>query len=170
MALKIAEAINTDAEFQALSLEPAKAINSNYVVVEVPTTFYGDPMDFVAKIMNTEIMDPPAAIPRVTINERAGVIAIDENVEVKPTLITHKNFIVGPAPAAGETEEVPRRFIDIDTDTKFRQMNGENVTNMKLKAVQASLDSLKATPQDMIDIIKILHQQGAIVGEVVFVD
>jgi len=170
MALKIAEAINKDAEFQALSLQLAKAINSNYVVVEMPTTFYGDPMDFVAKIMNVEIMDPPTAIPRVTINERAGVIAIDENVEVKPTLINHKNIIAEIPPAAGEPEENPRRFIDIDTDTKYRQMNGENVTNMKLKALQASLDAVKATPQDMIDIIKILQQQGAIVGEVIFVD
>jgi hypothetical protein len=32
------------------------------------------------------------------------------------------------------------------------------------------LDAIKVTPQDMIDIIKILHAQGAIIGEVIFVD
>jgi flagellar P-ring protein precursor FlgI len=172
LALKIEEAINQDAEFQALLLKPAKAINSNYVVVEIPTTAYGEPMDFIAKIMDAEILDPPLAVPRVTINERIGVIAIDENVEVKPTLINHKNIVAEIAPqlAAGEQEQNPRQFIDIDTDMKFRQMSGENVTNVKLKALQASLNAVKVTPQDMIDIIKILNDQGAIVGDVVFVD
>jgi len=169
MALKIAEAINKDAEFQSLSLEPAKAINSNYVIVEVPTTDYGDPMDFIARIMDVEIMNPPNAVPRVTINERAGTIVIDVNVEVKPSLVSHRN-IIAEIPLPPDEEEFPRQFIDIDTDTKFRQMNGENVTNMKLRALQASLDAVRATPQDMIDIIKILNEQGAIVGEVVFVE
>ena len=169
MALKVAEAINFEAEFQSLSLQPAKAINSNYVIVEVPTKDYGDPMDFIARIMDVEIGNPPPVVPRVTINERAGTIAIDVDVEVRPTLISHRNIIAEIAPAPGE-EEFPRQFIDIDTDTKFRQMSGENVTNMKLRALQASLDAVRATPQDMIDIIKILNEQGAIVGDVVFVD
>ena len=170
MANKVAEAINDNAEFGALSIQPAKATHSHQVIVRVPMTDFADPMDFIAKILNAEILDPPAAIPKVTINERVGVIAIDENVEVKPTLVNHKNIIAEIPPGPDEPEEIPRQFVDIDTDAKFRQMNGETVNNMKLKALQASLDAVKVTPQDMIEIIKILHAQGAIVGEVVFVD
>jgi len=170
MANKVAEAINNDAEFGALSIRPAQATHSHQVMVRVPTTDFADPMDFLAKILNAEIFDPPVALPKVTINERAGTIAIGEDVRVKPTLVTHRNFVAEIPPAPGEEEEFPRQFIDLDTDTKFRQMSGENVQNMKLKALQASLDALRATPQDVIDIIKILHAQGAIVGEVVFVD
>lgn len=170
LALAIAEAINSDAEFQAFSMQPAKAINSSNVVVRMPSTSYADPMDFLDKLLKAEIMDPPVALPRVTINERLGTIVIDENVEVKPSLINHKNIVAEVPPAGGDEEEFPRLFVDIDTDMRFRQMNGENVMNMKLKALQASLDAVKVTTQDMIDIIKTLHQQGAIVGEVVFVD
>lgn len=172
MANKIAEAINKDPEFQALSIQPAKAINSHSVVVRVPTTDFADPMDFVAKILNADVLDVPLPLPRVTINERAGTIAIDEKVEVKPTLVTHRGFIAEAAPQlpTGEPEDLPQQFLDIDTDAKFRQMNGENVVNMKLKALQASLNALKATPQEIIDIIKILHAQGAIVGDVVYID
>ena len=172
MALKVAEAINYRAEYQALSLTPAKAINSGTVVVRMPSTDYNDPMDFVAKILDAEIMDPPVSLPKVTINERLGVIAIGEDVEVKPTLINHKNVIIEIPPllAEGEQEEIPRMFIDLDSDLRLRQMNGEDVTNYKLKALQATMDSVKVTTQDMIDVIKILHKQGAIVGEVVFVD
>ena len=170
MANRIAEAINMNAEFQALSMLPARAINSHSVVVRVPPTDFADPMDFVAKILDAEVLDVPRPVPRVTINERAGTIAIDVDVEVRPTLVTHRNFIAEIPPGPDEEEEFPQQFLDIDTDTRFRQMNGENVVNMRLRALQASLNALRATEQEVIDIIKILHQQGAIVGDVVFVD
>jgi flagellar P-ring protein precursor FlgI len=172
MANKIAEAINMSAEFEGLSVAPAKAINSRSVVVRVPTTDFLDPMDFVAKVLNIEVLNPPTPVPRITIDERAGIIVIDENVEVKPTAITYLNYVADMAPelAAGEQEQFPRQFIDIDTDTKFRQMSGEDVTNLKLKALQASLNALRATPQDIIAIIKVLQAQGAIIGDVVFID
>jgi len=170
MANRIAEAINMNAEFQALSMRPAQATHSNTVLVRVPTTDFADPMDFVEKVLAAEVLDVPVRVPRVTINERAGTIAIDAEVEVRPTLVTHQNFIAEIPPAPGEEEEFPQQFLDIDTDTRFRQMNGENVVNMRLRALQASLNALRATPQEVIEIIKILHQQGAIVGDVVFVD
>jgi flagellar P-ring protein precursor FlgI len=169
MVLEVVKAINDIAEFDAQSLAaPATAINPTTVVVRMPHTAYNNPMDFVAQILDAEIMDPPVALPKVTINERLGVIIIDENVEVRPSLINHKN-IIAEIPAADQ-EEPPRQFMDIDTDLKFRQMNGEAVQNVKLKALQSSLDAVRASTQDMIDIIKTLHQQGAIVGDVVFVD
>ena len=170
MATRIAEAINMNPEFQALSMRPAQTINSHSVAIRVPAADFADPMDFVAKVLNAEVLEIPARVPRVMINERAGSIAIDADVEVRPTLVTHRNFIADIPPAEGEEEAPPRQFLDIDTDTRFRQMNGENVNNMKLRALQASLNALRATQAEVIDIIKILHQQGAIVGDVVFVD
>ena len=170
MANKIAEAINKDPEFQALSMQPAKAIDSHSVVVRVPSTAFADPMDFVAQVLNAEVLDAPRPVPRIMINERAGTISIDKDVEVRPTLVTHPNFIAEIPPAAGEEEPAPQQFLDVDTDAKFRQMNGETVNNSKLKSLQATLNALKATPQETIDIIKILHAQGAIVGDVIFMD
>ena len=172
MLLEIAKAINEDPEIARKADRPARAINSNYVVVRMPAPEYENPMDFVAKILNAEIMDPPVAVPRVTINERARTIAIDENVEVRPTIVTHPNFVVDVEPelGPGEMEQFPRQFLDLDTDMKFRQMSGEAVTNMKLRALKATMDSLRATPEDVIDVIKILQKQGAIIGDVVFVD
>jgi flagellar P-ring protein precursor FlgI len=170
MALKVAEAINENPEFAASGIvAPARAINSTTVVVRMPATAYTDPMDFVARILDAEIMNPPIALPKVTINERLGTIMIDVDVEVRPTLINHKNILAEVPPAPGDPPP-PSIFVDVDSDMKFRQMNGENVTNMKLKALQATLDAVKVTTQDMIDIIKTLDKQGAIVGDVVFVD
>ena len=166
----IAEGINNEPEFRAF--KPANAIHQNEITVRIPPNYFNDPMYFLARILDAEMLDVPRPVPRVTINERAGVIAIDELVEVRPGLVTFNGIIADIAPEleAGEMEEFPRQFIEIDTDTRFRQMNGEVVANMRLRALQASLNALRATPQDMIEIIKILHAQGAIVGDVVFID
>jgi len=173
LANAIAAAINSHPEFGMLPFKPAKAINSNYVVVRMSMTDHAaDPLDFIERILDAEIMEPPVAVPRVTINERTGIIAVDENVEVRPTAVTYGGFVaeMPPALAPGEMEQFPRQFIDVDTNTKFRQMSGEAVNNVKLKALMASLDALRATPQQTIEIIKVLHKQGAIIGDVVFVD
>jgi len=172
LANEIAKAINNIPELLSLSREPAAVIDSRNVVVRMPMTYYPIPNDFIEKILDAEIMTPPVPIPRVTINERAGTIAIDENVEVKPTLVTYRGYQVDaePALAPGEMEQFPRQFLDLDSDMKFRQMSGEVVTNIKLKALQSTMNSLRATTQDVIDVIKILHKQGAIIGEVEFVD
>ena len=171
LALRIAEEINGNPEFEEFLIPLATAIGTNQIAVRIPRKFYGNPMDFIAIVLDAEVMDAPQAVPRITINERAGTIAINENVEVKPTLVNHKNMIVETAPAPGDPDpDGQRQFVDVDTDAKFRQMNGETVDQRKLKSLQAVLDAIKVTPEDMIDIIKILHAQGAIVGEVVFVD
>jgi flagellar basal body P-ring protein FlgI len=172
LANRIAEAINKNPEFATLRTPPAKAINSRSIIVRVPVTDFADPIDFLAKILDAEVMDIPPAVPRITINERAGLIAVDENVEIRPTAITYQNLIADVAPqlAAGETEQFPRQFVGVDSDATFRQMNGDVVNNIKLRSLMACLDGLKANPQDIIQIIKILQKQGAIIGEVVFED
>jgi flagellar P-ring protein precursor FlgI len=175
MATYVAFAINKDVavnDGRSGQGDIAKAISPHYIVVQVPKHRFGDPMEFISDLMSVEVIVERPMMPRVTINEQAGIIAIDENVEVKPTVLTHQNIVaeIRPAPAAGEQEENPQQFIDVDTNLKLRQMNGEAVTNMKLKALQASLDAVRITPRDMIEIIKLLEKQGAIVGEVHFIE
>ncbi|MDR1963597.1 MAG: flagellar basal body P-ring protein FlgI [Planctomycetaceae bacterium] len=150
----------------------AKAIDAHFVIVKLPKQYFNYPLQFVSELMNVEITVDDPLQPRVVINERVGIISIDEGVEVKPTVVTHRNIVaeIRPPVPPGEQEENPQQFIDIDTDLKYRQMTGEAVMNQKLKALQASLDAVRVTPQDMIEIIKILEQQGAILGDVHYVE
>ena len=173
VANRIAEAINQHAEFtEFLPRGLARAVGSDRVIVRVPPTRFHEPMDFLEIILDAEMMPVPSPVPRIVINERAGIISIDVDVEIRPTLITHRNIVadIRPELAPGEVEELPEQFIIVDTDARFRRMNGEEVNNVKARALQASLNAIQATPQDIIDIIKILHAQGAIVGEVIFID
>ncbi|MDR1141694.1 MAG: flagellar basal body P-ring protein FlgI [Planctomycetaceae bacterium] len=150
----------------------AKAIDAHFVMVKLPKQYFDHPLRFVSELMNVEITVVDPLQPRVVINERVGIISIDEGVEVKPTVVTHKNIVaeIRPPVPPGEQEANPQQFVDIDTDVKYRQMTGEAITNQKLKALQASLDAVRVTPQDMIEIIKILEQQGALLGDVHYVE
>ena len=170
MANDIALAINE--KFGRLEGEIATATHQNFVVITVREQHYTAPIKFLADLMDTEItMDRPP-VPRVVINERAETFSIDEGVEVKPCIVTHREIVaeIRPPVPPGEQEENPQQFVDIDTETKFRQFSGEAVVNQKLKALQASLDAVRIQPRAFIEIIKNLERQGAIIGDVVYVD
>ncbi|MDR0610640.1 MAG: flagellar basal body P-ring protein FlgI [Planctomycetaceae bacterium] len=184
MAIYVAHAVNdfwndympdpekNNTAYQQHKDEIARAIDSHFVIVKLPKNYFSYPLRFIAELMNAEIRVTDPLMPRVVINERVGIISIDEGVEVKPTVVTHKNIVaeIRPPVPPGEQEENPQQFVDIDTDIKYRQMQGEAVTNQKLKALQASLDAVRVTPQDMIEIIKILEQQGALLGDVHYIE
>ncbi|MDR1290325.1 MAG: flagellar basal body P-ring protein FlgI [Planctomycetaceae bacterium] len=156
---------------QQQSTEIARAIDGSNIIVKLPSENYGNPMKFMDQLLATEIRLTMTLQPQVLIDENSGIIIIDEDVHVKPVVISHKDMVVEirPPVALPEQEINPQRFVDVDTETKLKQFNGETVTNTKLKALQASMDALRLSSQDMIDIIKSLHQKGAIIGDVKYV-
>ena len=170
MARDIAEAIND--RFGPTYGEIAKSPHQNQIVVTVRDYLFANPIKFLADLQDTEIIMDRPPVPRVVINERAETISIDEDVEVKPCLVTHREIVVEIRPPVppGEQEEIPRQFVDIDTEMKFRQFNGEAVVNQKLKALQASFDNVRIQPRAFIDIVKNLERQGAIIGDVIYVE
>ncbi|MDR2644149.1 MAG: flagellar basal body P-ring protein FlgI [Planctomycetaceae bacterium] len=168
MAFNVASSINY--EFKDQNREIARAIDGSFVVVRVPNDNYGNPMKFMDQLLATEIFIDIPMQPQVLIDEKTGTIIIDEDVMVRPVVISHKDMEVSiRPPVAPPVQEVnPQRFVDVDTETKLKQFNGQAVTNTKLKALQASMDALRLSSQDMIDIIKALQQKGAIIGDVKF--
>ncbi len=174
MAQYVEDAINGSALFSdAAGGRPiAKAIDSHFVVVKMPKAYFAEPMKFMSALMEIEITVRSPLKPRVVINERAGIITIDDAVEVKPSLITHRLITaeIRPPVPAGQQEVFPNQFVDVDTELKYAQFQGQNVQNQKLKALQSSLDAIRVPPADVIDIIKMLERQGAIIGDVIYVD
>jgi flagellar P-ring protein precursor FlgI len=158
-------------EFKQQKAEIARAIDGSNIIVKLPRENYGNPMKFMDQLLATEIRLTMPLQPQVLIDENSGTIIIDEDVQVRPVVISHKNIDVEirPPVAPPEQEINPQRFVDVDTETKLKQFNGEAVINTKLKALQANMDTLRLSSQDMIDIIKSLHKKGAIIGEVKYV-
>ncbi|MDR1484936.1 MAG: flagellar basal body P-ring protein FlgI [Planctomycetaceae bacterium] len=166
MAFNIASSINN--EFRQQSREIARAVDGSFVIVRVPSENYGNPMKFMDQLLATEVFINIPMQPQVLIDENTGTIIIDEDVQVRPVVISHRDMEIEiRPPVVPPAQEInPQRFVDVDTETKLKQFNGEAVTNTKLKALQASMDALRLSSQDMIDVIKALQQKGAIIGEV----
>ena len=172
MANDIALAINDYGKGRYGGSDIATATHQNFVVVRVPDQYFSQPIMFLTDLMNVVVtMDRPP-VPRVIINERTETITIGEDVEVRPCLVTHRDIVaeIRPPVEPGEQEENPQQFVDIDTEMKLRQFEGEAVVNQKLKSLQASLDAVRVPQRAIIDIIKNLQRQGAIIGEVVYVE
>jgi len=155
MAQDIAELINTQSYSQGgegTGYDLAKALDQVNIEVTIPKAYLNDPVLFVAQILSHRNVNPQTEA-RVVINERTGSIVVTGNVEIGPVAVTHKNMMI----EAGAVSDSPS-FIPIDPGSK---------DPTKLKALIDALNSVSATPQDKIDIIKGLQRSGKLYGKLI---
>jgi flagellar P-ring protein precursor FlgI len=89
----------------------------------------------------------------VVINERAGSIVINGDVEIGAVVVTHKNVTIETGTAAPAN-----RFLPIDT---------EKTGTVKLQALVDQLSKVNVPTQDVIDIIKGLERNGKLHGTLI---
>jgi len=130
----------------------AQAIDSKNVLVRIPQHYRSDPVNFVAQVLDQRFHNPQKEA-RITINERTGTVIIDGDVEIGRVAITHKNMTIETGLAS------PTRFETIDT---------AGTATTKLKTLVSSLQALRVSTEDIIDILKGLHANGKIYGRVEF--
>lgn len=135
------------------SFYDAKAIDQHHVEVKVPPVYKDNLVDFVALIMDLALTNIKNN-KRVTIDERSGVIAIGDEVLISPTAISHKNLSI-------EATAASKPFIGLDAASPNQQ-------RPRLKNLVEALNGLNVPTSDVIDIIRVLHKNGQIYGEVKF--
>jgi flagellar P-ring protein FlgI len=152
VAQDIAELINSQLTFQSSEGELAKAIDQVNIEIKIPQHDREDPVAFVSQIMSMPTLEPQTEA-RVVINERAGSIVIDGNVEIGSVVVSHKNIVI-------ETggNPTPNRFVEIDPG---------KTPSPKLKALVESLGAVKVPTQDIIDIIKGLERNGKLHAQLI---
>jgi flagellar P-ring protein precursor FlgI len=158
MALAIEEAINNDS--MRLKNVKAKAINQNNVTIPLPPEDIANPVRFLADILNLTLTYVPR-IPTVIINENAPSVAIDADVEILPTTVTHGGMTITIPALDGTRPPQPERFANIDPEERRT-----NTQNIKLRALQESLNAVNVPTKEIITIIKMLDAQGSIQGKV----
>jgi len=159
MADAIATAIND--EVLKLSNLSAKAINQNNVTIPLPPEYLTDPVSFIASIQNLPLYDVPR-IPTVIINENAPSVAIDADVEILPTTVTHGGMTITIPALDGTRPPTPERFANVDPEERRT-----GTQNIKLRALQESLNAVNVPTKEIITIIKMLDKQGSIQGKVI---
>ena len=151
LALEAGNADGVDASGETPKL--AKAIDQLHIEVQIPETYAKAPITLITSILNNPVPLNPRS-NRVVINEKEGVVIIGGSVEIPPCLIHHANLSI--------EAKAPRAFREFDPTMP----EGGNV---KLKALEASLNALDAPPETLIAIIKTLKAKGDLYGELIYV-
>jgi flagellar P-ring protein precursor FlgI len=130
---------------------------------------------FVAKLENMAIESGPE-VPRVVFNSRTGTVVISDGLRVKSAAVTHGSLKVvisessavsQPGPLSqGQTAVTPQSKISVDQGAArmFHWPPGA-----RLQTIIDVVNSLGASPDDIMAILQALDQAGAIEGELVVI-
>lgn len=161
-ANRIASEINRRLSPQT-TLPLAQAVDARNVEIKIPEFAQSDVVRFVADIMEFEILAPHTQA-RVVVNERTGVIAVSGEVEMSPTLVTHRNLVIFPggaiAPPTPPNDLTPL----VAPDPPFPQ----NPELANLNDLLIALNRAQVSADDKIAIIKELAKSGKLHAQVVY--
>lgn len=169
-AVRVAGAINAD-----LGEGKARVLDPGTVAVAVPTQYRDALPDLMARLEAlTVTSDTPA---RVVINERSGTIVVGANVRIAAAAVAHGNLSVristrfevsqpNALARTGDTVVVPNTNVDVREGTARLVSLEEGTT---LDAVVRALNTLGATPRDIIAIMQALKAAGALHAEIVII-
>jgi len=157
---------------EMLGEERARAMDSASVVIPLDDVLAQAPIDLIARLERLNVEpDLPA---RVVVNGRTGTIIMGENVRVSTVAIAHGNLNISiktetqvsqPNALAGGATAV----VD-NTDVSVAEEGG-NLSivegNVNLGDVVQALNSLGATPRDLIAIFQAMQKAGALQAELV---
>ena len=158
---QVAERINA-----ALGGSFASASDISTVDLKIPADFQGNLVPLMAALENIEIM--PDAAARVVVDEKTGTVVLGRDVRISRVAVAHGSLQVvvaegadvsQPAPfGGGSTVVMPRT--DIATAEEQRNLNV--VEGATLQELVDGLNSLGATPRDLISILRALKSAGAL--------
>lgn len=150
----------------------AYPVDAGRVVVNLPGQYLAAPTAFLANMEKLEIApDSPA---RVAVNERTGTVVMGGNVRISSVAVAHGGLtvtvkedpnVVQPGPlSGGETRTEQRTDITVDEDGASMIAMPSTTTVRDLVRV---MNSIGATPRDIIEILQAIDRAGALHGELV---
>ena len=150
--------------------ESTKVLDAGTIQVKVPSGIEDEKISgFISDITQLEVkVDSPAV---VVINEKTGTIVVGENVGISAVAISQGSLVIkisetervsqpnGFLSDAGTTERVPETTIEIAEEESYLIPVPRSATVSELAK---SLNSIGATPSDIIAIFNALKQAGAL--------
>ncbi|HSG99644.1 MAG TPA: flagellar basal body P-ring protein FlgI, partial [candidate division Zixibacteria bacterium] len=165
---RIAEKINLVYGRLAFPLDAAN------ILIELPDSLKApnDRISFVSTVGQLQVN--PDALARVIINEKTGTIVAGEHVSIAPVAIAHGTITVNiqsspvisqPEPfSGGETVLTSESQIQVqDEQARVMYMNEA----VSIADVAQALNTIGATPRDIIAIFQALKQAGALRADLV---
>ena len=150
----------------------AYPVDAGRVVVNLPGQYLAAPTAFLANMERLEIVPDTAA--RVAVNERTGTVVMGGNVRISSVAVAHggltvtvkedPNVVQPGAFSPGETRTERRTDITIDEDGTSMIAMPSTTTVRDLVRV---MNSIGASPRDVIEILQAIDKAGALHGELV---
>ena len=165
-AREVARAINAK-----MGAGSAQAMDGRVVKVRMPAAPDAR-VGFMADIENLQI-DLAAPAAKIVINARTGSVVVNQNVSLNACAVAHGNLSVTinatpvvsqPGPFSNGTTVAREK-----TDITVRQEPGSLIqlpAGTKLADVVRALNSLGATPQDLLAILQAMKSAGALNAEI----
>lgn len=165
-ARAVAQAIN-----KAKGAGLAEALDGRVVRVKAPTEA-NDRVDFLADLENLAI-DQAAPAARIVINARTGSVVMNQAVTLAACAVAHGSLSVTisatpvisqPNAFSGGSTQVAQK-----SDISIRQEPGSLIqmaAGARLADVVKALNSLGATPQDLLAILQAMKSAGALNAEI----
>ncbi|MFA4905323.1 MAG: flagellar basal body P-ring protein FlgI [Candidatus Margulisiibacteriota bacterium] len=144
----------------------ARAQDAGTVVVAVEGG--EDLVRIVSRIENITIR--PDSVARVVINERTGTIVVGENVRLSEAAVAYGDITVSIGDVQLYSQSVAdSSTIRSETNAKFKTPGAARLTRLSssasLGALVRALNSIRATPGDLVAILQALKKAGALKAE-----
>ncbi|MFN0162100.1 MAG: flagellar basal body P-ring protein FlgI [Burkholderiales bacterium] len=163
---RVADAIN-----RRMGEGSAQALDGRVIQVRAPQSS-NDRVAFLGRLENLPI-DAEIAAARIIINARTGSVVLNQAVTLRPVAVAHGNLSVtvnttpvisqpSPLSQGGQTVVTER------SDIQIRQDGGKIVmleAGVQLADVVRALNTLGATPQDLLAILQAMKASGALRAE-----
>ena len=143
-ARRVADTINA-----SLGDGTAETIDSSALQLNVPENMWKDGVaEFIADIETLSVI--PDSTAKVVINERTGTVVIGDDVTISPVAVAHGNLSV--VINQGQPDQQENRVMELqDNATIGELVNG--------------LNSIGASPQDLVMILQSIKAAGALQAE-----
>ena len=152
----------------------AKAMSPGSVVLTAPQDA-SKRIAFLSLLEDIQV-DQGHARPKVVFNSRTGTVVIGQEVKVTRAAVTHGSLTVSitesqqvsqPGPLSnGQTVTTPNSGIQVDQPQKNMFIWPEGTS---LEVIVKAINSLGATPDDLMAILQALHEAGALDADLVVI-
>lgn len=168
-ATRVAKSIN-----DLLGPDTARPLDAVSIMVDSPVN-PAHRVDFVAMLENLEV-NPGEEAAKVIINSRTGTIVVGQNVRVSPVAVTHGSLTVSVSESLtvsqpnefgqGQTVVVPNSQVEVteEVNPMFKFAPGAS-----LEDIVKSVNTVGASPADLMAILEALKQSGALKAELVVI-
>jgi len=161
-ASRVVDAVNT-----RFGQGSARALNGRVIEVKTPVG-ESERVSFLGAIESL-VVSPAQAMAKVIINARTGSVVMNQAVMLDPSAVSHGNLsvVISTEPVISQPAPLSKgqTVVAAQSQIEIRQQPGEVMLlkgSASLSDVVKALNSIGATPQDLLAILQAMKSAGAL--------